>query len=487
MSRPLKQNNVCCFSASDSSGHAGLQADLRTLCKLDIHGSSVVTAITAQNSQRLSQLSPTSINDLFAQWQSLIEDSPPSVCKIGLLANNNQVNAITDLVTASNCLWIADPVLQSSTGFEFHGQSVREAYKKLLPHLDLITPNIPETEIILDRILRHSQDIEWAAKELHRLGAKAVLIKGGHSQNKKRSQDFFYSSTKQFWLSSSKQHVGNSRGTGCVMASAIAAFICHGKNMHDAVVLAHAYVQQGLKNGYTIGKGSGPIAAGHWPGQLTDYPEVSDQADFSPPQAFARCDTQSLGLYPVIESIDWLEKLLIEGVGTLQLRAKQITGPILSDTIRQAVQLSSRYNARLFINDHWQLAIQHGAYGVHLGQEDINTADIDALRKAGVRLGISTHSEYEWARAHTLRPSYIALGAVFPTQTKPAQVIGIDNLKCWASLLQQQYPVTAIGGINLKNIDQVLATGIGSIALVTAITESSDYRSTTLQLLQKFT
>ena len=502
----MKRSIVGCFSASDSSGHAGLQADLRTLSDLQVHGYSVITALTAQNSLGVDAIHPSESSHIQHQWQSLINDAPPKVCKIGLLANPQHIDTLIDIIIHSKnndgCYWIADPVLQSSTGANFHSTSMIKAYKKLLPHIDLLTPNIPEAEALLGQTLTTTAAIESAAQTFIELGVKAVLIKGGHKSecqsqqtiSNHRCQDFFYSPqninqtnnpTRSDWLSSPRQHQSNTRGTGCTLSTAIAAFIAHGKNCHDALILAHAYTQQGLRHAYQVGQGAGPISNKGWPTQLSDYPCVSHSSAYSPPAPFASCNTNALGLYPVIDSAAWLQKLLTAGVRTIQLRIKNIHGDHLLATLTKAIALGKKYNARLFINDHWQQAIQLGAYGVHLGQEDIDTADIEALRNAGLRLGVSTHSEYEWGRALALRPSYIALGAVYPTQTKPAQVIGLNNLKRWVPLLQQHYLVTAIGGINPQNIDDVLATQVGSIALVTAITQAEDYVTTTQSLLKR--
>lgn len=125
-----------------------------------------------------------------------------------------------------------------------------------------------------------------------------------------------------------------------------------------------------------------------------------------------------LGLYPVVDSVQWIERLLDAGVRTLQLRIKDRRDEEVEADVVAAIALGRRYNARLFINDYWRLAIKHQAYGVHLGQEDLQTTDLDAIRTAGLRLGVSTHDDMEIDVALAARPSYIALGHVFPTQTK---------------------------------------------------------------------
>ena len=116
--------------------------------------------------------------------------------------------------------------------------------------------------------------------------------------------------------------------------------------------------------------------------------------------------------------MEWIARLLEAGVTTIQLRIKDLPDEQVEEDIAAAIALGRRYQARLFINDYWRLAIKHGAYGVHLGQEDLDTTDLAAIHRAGLRLGVSTHDDAELARALAVKPSYIALGHIFPTQTK---------------------------------------------------------------------
>ncbi|ELQ5997924.1 thiamine phosphate synthase [Cronobacter dublinensis] len=192
-----------------------------------------------------------------------------------------------------------------------------------------------------------------------------------------------------------------------------------------------------------------------------------------------------LGLYPVVDSVGWIARLLEAGVRTLQLRIKDKTDADVEADVRAAIDLGKRYHARLFINDYWRLAIKHQAYGVHLGQEDLQTADLDAIRAAGLRLGVSTHDDMEIDVALAVRPSYIALGHVFPTQTKqmPSAPQGLAQLTAHVQRLGD-YPTVAIGGISLARAPAVLETGVGSIAVVSAITQAADWRAATQQLLE---
>ncbi|EIF6244143.1 thiamine phosphate synthase [Escherichia coli] len=192
-----------------------------------------------------------------------------------------------------------------------------------------------------------------------------------------------------------------------------------------------------------------------------------------------------LGLYPVVDSVQWIERLLDAGVRTLQLRIKDRRDEEVEADVVAAIALGCRYNARLFINDYWRLAIKHQAYGVHLGQEDLQSTDLDAIRTAGLRLGVSTHDDMEIDIALAARPSYIALGHVFPTQTKqmPSAPQGLEQLARHVERLAD-YPTVAIGGISLARAPAVIATGIGSIAVVSAITQAADWRLATAQLLE---
>lgn len=192
-----------------------------------------------------------------------------------------------------------------------------------------------------------------------------------------------------------------------------------------------------------------------------------------------------LGLYPVVDSVEWIERLLEAGVRTLQLRIKDQPDEVVEPMIIQAIAAGKRYQARLFINDYWQLAIKHQAYGVHLGQEDLEVANLQQILHAGLRLGLSTHDDAELDRALALRPSYIALGHIFPTQTKvmPSSPQGLAELKRHLGRLQGISTV-AIGGISTDRVPAVMETGVGSIAVVSAITQAKDWRAATHELLR---
>jgi thiamine-phosphate pyrophosphorylase len=180
------------------------------------------------------------------------------------------------------------------------------------------------------------------------------------------------------------------------LAPVLAAFLAHGYCPCDALMLARAW------NGHG------------WPTHLKRFPAMLD----TPSSAESFPDfPEDFGLYAVVPDSAWVKRLAGH-VPVVQLRCKDSDQHFCAREICAAVQAVAGTSTRLFINDHWRLAMRYGAYGVHLGQEDIEAADLDAIRRAGLRLGISTHGYYEILRAHACRPSYIALGTIFATPKK---------------------------------------------------------------------
>lgn len=200
--------------------------------------------------------------------------------------------------------------------------------------------------------------------------------------------------------------------------------------MRDAFTLTKAFINQGLALTAKI-KNSvhnrddyyGAFEQTSWPITLAYFPKLLSTLNhkFHSLLSFKSlelAEAQKLGLYPVIDSLAWLERLLPLNLNIIQLRLKNKSSEELNLIIEKAVALAQRYTCRLILNDHWQLAIKHGAYGVHIGKEDLANANLAAIANAVLRLGISTHGCYEFLLAKQLQPSYLAIGAIFPTKTK---------------------------------------------------------------------
>ncbi len=190
---------------------------------------------------------------------------------------------------------------------------------------------------------------------------------------------------------------------------------------------------------------------------------------------FLDCGTKPLGIYPVVERAYKLEALYQAGITTAQLRVKDMQDEALEDEIIEAIKISKMYGARLFVNDYWELAIKHSAYGIHLGQEDIMQADIKAIYNAGMRLGISTHTTDEIQIALDIEPSYVAIGPIYETNSKKMvyDPVGLEDLKRWSKNVD--YPVVAIGGINLETIRSVVETnGANGVAMIAGVLENME-------------
>lgn len=179
--------------------------------------------------------------------------------------------------------------------------------------------------------------------------------------------------------------------------------------------------------------------------------------------------------YPVLDSADWVARALDAGARLIQLRVKDCPEPALRDELRRSLALAKKHGAALVINDHWQIAIDAGADWLHLGQEDLDTADIKAIRRAGLRLGVSTHDHHELDRALALDPDYVALGPVYPTILKQMKwhEQGLDRVTEWKRLIGD-IPLCAIGGLSVERAPGVIEAGADLLAAVTDITLDAD-------------
>jgi thiamine-phosphate pyrophosphorylase len=231
----------------------------------------------------------------------------------------------------------------------------------------------------------------------------------------------------------------------------------------DAECLARAWRAQTQR--------TGSFDAHAWPELPADF----GMLPFPPAErrnAFPPCP-QKLGLYAVLPDAAWVDRMVRAGVPTVQLRFKSDDAEAVAREVHAAVDAVRGTGALLFVNDHWRAAIEAKAYGLHLGQEDLDALtpqDLQTIRASGVRLGVSTHGYAEMLRADAVSPSYIAMGAVYPTTLKQMATApqGVARLGAYARLLRG-YPQVGIGGIDEARLSEVLATGVGSVAVVRAL------------------
>ncbi|RBO82695.1 thiamine phosphate synthase [Marinomonas aquiplantarum] len=488
---------IWCVGGSDSSAHAGLQADLRTGQDLGCHVQSIVTCVTAQNSKIVDSVEPVSVAMFDAQWHTLLDDVWPQAIKVSLLPNYELVVACSKWLAnikqqRPEISIVFDPVMAASSeaGNRLQqSEAATELLTLMLPYVDYLTPNLLEFEA-LTQISAHQPVNQIAFQITEKYGVNQVswLLKGGHHEAA-TATDWWFKGESVCGFSTDKLSVHNTRGTGCTLSTALACFLGYDYFADDAITMAKAYITGALKTGVQIGQGAGPLGRPGWPEKIENLPNiVTAESNLGQSLAFAEMNVDSMGLYPVVDSIYWLERVLKQGVRIAQLRIKDADSAQLDEQIQQAILLGKTYQAQVFINDYWEKAIEYGAYGVHLGQEDLLVADLARIQQAGLRLGVSTHGYFEIARALAFKPSYIALGHIYPTQTKqmPSQPQGLKRLQHYVNLLKGHYPTVAIGGINCERFAAVTATGVNSVAMVTAITLAESPEQVTRFLIEQF-
>ena len=270
MNQSKSYPKVLSIAGSDSSGGAGIQADLKTFSALGVYGATAITAITAQNTQGVNSQFALEPQMVYDQIAAVMDDIEPSVVKIGMLSNTAIVEAVAKALHDYRPSFIVlDPVIVSSTGHRLLSIEAQETIKeKLIPIADLLTPNIPEMKALTDSSLLSLEEKKEAAQQLFNLGAKAILLKGGHEEGEIKKDYLFFNGQQstvngQQSLSFVSETIltKNVHGTGCTLSSAIAAFMARGFALEDAVREAKLYVTEAIRTGadVKIGHGFGPV------------------------------------------------------------------------------------------------------------------------------------------------------------------------------------------------------------------------------------
>jgi len=248
------------IGGSDSGGGAGIQADLRTFMSLKVHGCSVLSCITAQNSIEVSCVEAVGKNTFLSQLDTLFADFDIDALKTGMLLNERIIIDTASKLNTYTIPKIIDPVMVTRTGSKLLEDSAINAYKVfLLPIADLVTPNIYEANLLSGLEISSKEDIENSAKNIIGLGAKAVLIKGGGLKDM-RGKDFFLDfNGRKEWLFNNFINTKNTHGSGCTLSAAICGYKALGFELLDAIQKAKLFVEKSLENSYKIGSGPGPL------------------------------------------------------------------------------------------------------------------------------------------------------------------------------------------------------------------------------------
>ena len=256
----MKLQTALTSAGSDSSGGAGIQADLKTMTAHGVYGMSAVTALTAQNTMGVTDILAVPPAFLAAQLDAVFADIPPDAVKIGMVADAALIHVIAeklDEYDAKNV--VVDPVMVATSGARLISEDAVEALvSELLPRAALITPNIPEAEVLADMAITDRTAMTAAAARIHERTHAAVLMKGGHSVDD--ANDLLVDDTGARWFEGRRIATSNTHGTGCTLSSAIASNLARGIDTDSAVAQAKAYLSGALAAGLDLGHGSGPLA-----------------------------------------------------------------------------------------------------------------------------------------------------------------------------------------------------------------------------------
>ena len=257
--KDMKMKTALTIAGSDCSGGAGIQADIKTMTMNGVYAMSAVTALTAQNTTGVTGIQESSPEFLEMQLDAVFEDIYPDAVKIGMVASGELIRAIADRLRhydAGNV--VIDPVMVSTSGSALmRTDAVNILVEELLPLATLVTPNIPEAEVLSGRTISTKEDMIEAAKQIGDENHCAVLLKGGHSVND--ANDLLYAEGRLTWFQGKRIDNPNTHGTGCTLSSAIASNLAKGFSLEESVERAKSYISEALGAMLDLGKGSGPM------------------------------------------------------------------------------------------------------------------------------------------------------------------------------------------------------------------------------------
>lgn len=249
---------VLTIAGSDCSGGAGIQADLKTFSAHGVYGMSVITAVTAQNTQGVFAVEDISFNVIAKQIEAIFEDIEVDGVKVGMVSQAPTIEVIAEQMRhyVPQSL-VVDPVMVSKSGYHLlNPEAEVTLIEKLLPLATLVTPNIPEAEVMTKKSIRTLEEMEDASRAIYQMGVRNVLLKGGHLDDD--AIDILYDGQEFSYFFSARINTDNTHGTGCTLSSAIASNLALGYNLNEAISLAKEYISLAIQHSFSIGKGVGP-------------------------------------------------------------------------------------------------------------------------------------------------------------------------------------------------------------------------------------
>ncbi|KAK8966206.1 hypothetical protein KSP40_PGU019954 [Platanthera guangdongensis] len=476
--------HVLTVAGSDSGAGAGIQADIKACAAAGVYCSSVITAVTAQNTVGVQGVYSIAEEFVAEQLRSVLSDMKVDVIKTGMLPSPGVIAVLCQIIKEFQVgTVVVDPVMVSTSGDILSGPSTLTGFlEQLLPLADIVTPNLKEASALLGGIFLDTVgDMRSAAKSIHDLGARNVLVKGGDLRGSSDAIDIFFDGEQFHELSGPRIMTRNTHGTGCTLASYIAAELAKGTPMLLAVqVSLHPFCFCAC------------FTAGILYATLAKQLFIMIVGLISGPNS--RFSADSLLLYAVTDSRmnrKWSRsmaeavKASIEGGATIvQLREKEAETGKFIDIAVKCVAICRSYGVPLLINDRIDVALACDADGVHVGQSDMPVIFARKILGAGKIIGVSCKTPAQAEKAWADGADYIGCGGVFPTTTKKNNpTIGLDGLK--AVCLSSKLPVVAIGGIGAENAQSVMelsAPNLKGVAVVSALFDQESVAAETDRL-----
>ena len=259
MSETASPPRILSIAGSDSSGGAGIQADIKTVTMLGGYAMTAITAVTAQNTQGVAAIHEVPTDVITAQIQAVISDIEVDAVKTGMLASSSIIQCVASELERRPVPWlVVDPVMVAKSGDALLWEDAVDALKTLLvPLASVITPNIPEAEALTGKKIESDTQVREAAEAFITMGAKSVVVKGGHREGP--ATDLFFDGTTFHEFTSPRIETANTHGTGCTFASAVAAGLARGMSILEAVGLAKEFVTEAILSSFPVGQGHGPL------------------------------------------------------------------------------------------------------------------------------------------------------------------------------------------------------------------------------------
>lgn len=258
-------STVLTIAGTDPTGGAGIQADLKTFQELKTYGMSVITSVVAQNTTGVQDVQHLPESMIEQQLESVLTDIPPQAYKTGMLANTSVMEAVFHKISKLNVPYVMDPVMIATSGDALVNEDSRVfLIQALLPLTSIVTPNVPEAEMLTGQKIETTEDMQQAAKQIvQELKAKAALVKGGHMEGE--AIDFLYDGEAMYSFCAERISTSNTHGTGCTYSAAIATYLSQGETLYEAVRKSKRFVTEAIRHSFAIGNGSGPT--NHWAGR----------------------------------------------------------------------------------------------------------------------------------------------------------------------------------------------------------------------------